>query len=196
MMKKPIFSGKEDIKFEGKTFQIISQPWNLGAKIKNLERARRSPGVRLIIVKNNKLLLTKEYRLELNDYDYRLPGGKVFDSLEEYKKALNSGKDMLLYAIEAAKKECLEETGLIVKKIRHFQTTQAGQSIVWDLYYFIAEDFEENKNGQKLEFDEEIHPEWKTFREIRDLCLKNEIREDRSLGVIFRFFVLNKIIKF
>lgn len=61
LMEKPKFSGDEEIKFEGKTFQIISQPWNLGKKIKNLERARRSPGVRLIITKSNKILLTKEY---------------------------------------------------------------------------------------------------------------------------------------
>lgn len=199
-MEKPTFTGNEDIKFEGKTFQIISQPWNLGNKTKNLERARRSPGVRLIIIKNNKILLTKEYRIELNDYDYRLPGGKVFDSLEDYKEALNSGKGMLQYAIEAAKKECREETGLIVKKIKHFQTTQAGQTIVWDLYYFIyyfiVEDFKENQKGQKLEFDEEIHPEWKTFEEVKKLCLQNKISEDRSLGVMFRFFVLDNIIKF
>lgn len=194
-MEKPIFAGKEDIKFEGKTFQIISQPWNFDGRIKNLERARRSPGVRLIIVKDNKLLLTKEYRMELNRYDYRLPGGKVFDSLEEYKEALESGKDMLEYAIDAAKKECIEETGIVAKKIKHFQTTQAGQTIVWDLYYFIVEDFEENKEGQSPEFDEEIYPEWKTFEEINELCIKNEISEDRSLGVLFRFFILNNMLK-
>lgn len=192
-MEKPTFSGREEIKFEGQTFQIISQPWNFGGKIQTLERARRSPGVRLIIVKDNKLLLTKEYRMELNGYDYRLPGGKVFDSLKEYNEALDSGKDMLEYAAEAAKKECIEETGLVAKKIKHFQTTQAGQTIVWDLYYFIVEDFEEK--GQSPEFDEEIYPEWKTFGEIKELCSKNKISEDRSLGVLFRFFVLNDTLK-
>ena len=50
-MEKPTFAGQEEVKFEGKTFQIISQPWNFGEKIKTLERARRSPGVRLIITK-------------------------------------------------------------------------------------------------------------------------------------------------
>ncbi len=42
------------------------------------ETAVRSPGVRLIIVKDNQMLITKEFRGELDDYDYRLPGGKVF----------------------------------------------------------------------------------------------------------------------
>ena len=192
-MDKPTFSGKEEIKFEGKTFQIISQPWNFGGKAKTLERARRSPGVRLIIAKSNKLLLTKEYRMELNDYDYRLPGGKVFDSLEEYKDALESGKDMLEYAAEAAKKECLEETGIAARKTKHFQTTNAGQTIVWDLYYFIVEDFEEK--GQNPGFDEEIYPEWKTFEEVKELCRQSKISEDRSLGVLFRYFILNNVLK-
>jgi len=31
-----------------------------------------------------KILLSREYRSELDRYDYRLPGGKVFDTLAEY----------------------------------------------------------------------------------------------------------------
>ena len=185
---KPI--GKEQILFEGKTFEIINQPFKAGGKLKNLEIARRSPGVRLIILKNNKILLTKEYRVELKNYDYRLPGGKVFDTLEEYKKALKSKTDILKFAIEAAKKECLEETGLIVKKIKHYHTSHAGQTIVWDLFYFIVYDFE--KSRQNLEFGEVIHPEWKTFDEVKDFCFNNKIKEDRSVGILLKFLMSRK----
>jgi len=48
------------------------------------ETARRAPGVRLIIVRDGQMLITREFRNELDDYDYRLPGGKVFDTLDEY----------------------------------------------------------------------------------------------------------------
>ena len=188
-MKKSELSGGEDVKFEGKTFQIVNRTFNFGNKTKKIEIARRSPGVRLIIAKNNKMMLTREFRFELDDYDYRLPGGKVFDSLEDYKKALKSKKDILAFAIGAAKNECAEETGLIAKKVRHFVTSNAGLTVTWDLFYFIVEDFAENPEGQKLGSGEEIYPEWKTFDEIKELCLKDKINEYRSIGVIYRYFL-------
>jgi 8-oxo-dGTP pyrophosphatase MutT (NUDIX family) len=78
------------------------------------EIARRSPGVRLILRDGDKILLTKEYRKELDAVDYRLPGGKVFDTLEEY----NAYKqDIEKYALRAARRECEEETGLIPQDI-------------------------------------------------------------------------------
>ena len=185
---------KENILFEGRTFQIVDKHFIFGNKSKSIEIARRSPGVRLIIFKGSKILLTKEFRRELNGYDYRLPGGKVFDSLAEYKKAVKEGKDMLKCAVEAAKIECLEETGLIARKIKHFKTSKAGQTIEWDMFYFLVEDFEESKKGQQLGFGEEIYPEWKTFGEAKELC-KNKFNEDRSLGILFRFFMLKGIVK-
>jgi len=58
------------------------------SKTWTLEFARRSPGTRLIIEKGDKIILSREFRHELGSYDYRLPGGKVYDSLDEYNKAL------------------------------------------------------------------------------------------------------------
>ena len=49
------------------------------------EIVRRPPGVRLLIVKEGNVLLTKEYRHEADGYDFRLPGGKVFESLRDFK---------------------------------------------------------------------------------------------------------------
>jgi 8-oxo-dGTP pyrophosphatase MutT (NUDIX family) len=71
------------------------------------EIARRSPGVRLIICDKDKILLSKEFRKELKGYDYRLPGGKVFDTLKEYNK---NKKNIKKYTLVAAKNECEEET--------------------------------------------------------------------------------------
>ena len=72
----------------------------LGDKKMTFEKARRAPGVRLLIIKKNKILITKEYRDEIGEFDYRLPGGKVFDKLEEYQK--NSDGNMMDFAIKAA----------------------------------------------------------------------------------------------
>lgn len=44
---------------------------------KGWERVVRAPGVRIILDDQNsgKILLTREFRHELDGYDYRLPGG-------------------------------------------------------------------------------------------------------------------------
>ena len=55
---------------------------------RTFELARRAPGVRVIIPDHRaagKVLLTKEFRRELNGGTSRLPGGKVFDTLAEFE---------------------------------------------------------------------------------------------------------------
>lgn len=184
-------SGPEEVLYEGNIFQVIKQSVRVKDQEKAFEIVRRSPGVRLMIVKNGCMLITKEFRYELNGYDYRLPGGKVFDTLEDYKK--NKDQDMLPFAQEAAKKECREETGLIASQVRHFATSQAGATVEWDLYYFVVEDFEESADGQELEAGENIEVQWKTFEEVQELCKNGNISEDRSLGMLFRFFLQSNV---
>jgi len=179
--------GLEEVVYKGKIFEVVKQPMRAGNKIVDFEIARRSPGTRLIIVKGNKILITREFRTEANGYDCRLPGGKVFDTLDEYNN--HRSENILPFAIEAGKRECREETGLIANNIEHFTTTQSGATVVWDLIYFVIDDFEVSGDGQKLEAGEVIEFEWKTFDEIKELCKEGAIAEDRTLGVLFRFFL-------
>ena len=104
---------------------------------------------------------------------------------------MRNKKNILNHAIEAAKKECIEETGLIIKKIKHFITSNAGLTVQWDLFYFIVYEVEQNKTGQHLEYGEEIYPEWKTFDEVKQLCLNDKIKEYRSVGVILSYLLKN-----
>lgn len=179
--------GKEKIAYEGKTFEIIEKQIKAKKRLFKFEVARRSPGVRLIIIRKNKILLTKEFRPELNSFDYRLPGGKVFDTLKEYKQLINKKQNPLDAAKKAAKKECTEETGLIPKNVKLFQLSKAGLTVEWDLFYFIIENFSGNIKNQKLEDDEIIYPEWKTFKQAKEFCLNGKIQEDRSVGVLLKF---------
>lgn len=178
--------GPEEIVYKGKIFEIVKQPMRAGDKRVVFEIARRSPGTRLIIVKGDKMLITREFRTEINAYDYRLPGGKVFDTLDEYRQHLS--QDILPFAIEAAKRECREETGLVAKNIKNFAIAQSGATVVWDLLYFIIDDFEEG-GTQKLEAGEVVNVEWKSFEGIKKLCKVGSITEDRTLGVLFKFFL-------
>lgn len=81
--------------------------------VKTFEKARRAPGTRLIIpVGEDSILLTKEYRQEVDGYDFRLPGGKVFDSLEEYNSFLQSDEDIIVPATKKQKKKLSKKSDL------------------------------------------------------------------------------------
>src|SRR5690348_11852646 len=83
IMSDERLQSKEEIFARGKLFEVVQLPQENGAV---LEVDRRAAGVRIIIPnkEDGKILLTREFRRELNNWDWRLPGGKVFDSLEEF----------------------------------------------------------------------------------------------------------------
>ena len=115
---------------------------NRETKVIKMNMVRRPPGIRAIIVnkKDKKILLSKEYRYELRKWDYRLPGGKVFDSLEEYKKALEN--DTVYKQVEkTVSKEVQEEVGIKVKNQSLIKVSLAGAGVVWDLFYYEITDF-------------------------------------------------------
>ncbi len=173
----------EEIKYTGRILEIVN--FKSGNKI--FEKARRSPGVRALIVSDNKILLSKEYREEIGDYDFRLPGGKVFDTLEEYKK--HSGEDLTDFAILAVVKEVKEEVGLLAENPQLIKVSKAGATVEWDLYYFLIQDFDKNANGQELEDGEDITFDWYSLEEVKQLAIEQKIQEDRSVGVLFTYIL-------
>ena len=77
-MAIPKPSGPEKVAYQGRIIEVVEQTMEVGAKTLTLEFARRAPGTRLIIpTSDGKISLTKEYRPEIQDYDYRLPGGNL-----------------------------------------------------------------------------------------------------------------------
>ena len=172
------------IKYSGRIIEVIEEKHGK----KTFEIARRSPGVRALIVKDGKILISREFRTEVGEYDYRLPGGKVFDSLEEYR--LHSNENIDGFAKEAVIKECYEEVGLKVKNPQLIKVSKAGATIKWDLYYFLIEDFEIDK--QHLEDGEDISFDWYDFNQVKQLCLDGKVQEDRSLAVILKFLILQE----
>jgi len=188
-MNKPEPIGDEEVMYEGRIFEVVQQPHQIGDRVINFESARRAPGVRLMIVHDGKMLITKEYRSELNGFDYRLPGGKVFDSLNEFQEARKLGKEMVEEAKLAAQREALEETGHVVEKMQHIHTTSPGATVSWDLYYFLIEDAHEHEDGQQLEDGEVITAMWKSFDEVKAMCLSGEIQEERSVAVLLKYLM-------
>jgi ADP-ribose pyrophosphatase len=175
----------ERITHQGNIIEVVHKEVLQNGKAKIFEFARRSPGTRLIIPKDGKILITKEFRHELDSYDYRLPGGKVYDSLGEYNAALEVGADISEAAKKAAIKEAFEEAGIKVKDLSLFLKSVCGATVMWDLLYFIVNDFEQAE--QHLEDDEDITFEFLDTNRVKEMCLNGSISEERSALVLLRY---------
>ena len=181
-MTEHVSNTQESIVFSGKIGEIVNTEQADG---RVFERYRRPPGTRLIIISpENQILVTKEFRNETGGVDLRLPGGKVCDTIEFYHELLSSGQDIIEAATEAAKKEALEETGLIVKNLELATVAKAGATVEWDLYYFIVRDYEAHVDGQQLETGEDIEVTWLSPYEIIEAVLNGHMNEWRSVGVM------------
>ena len=179
-------TGPEKITYQGKLIEVVHQLLQIGDKQILREFARRAPGTRLIIPTiDGKILLTKEFRFELQDYDIRLPGGKMLDTLEEYNAFLTSGQDLTKKARAAAIKEAREEVGIIVKDIELFGVSRCGTSVEWDLYYFVVQAYDEGDTA--LELGEDITALPTDIQEVKNMCLDGRIQEERSALMLLRF---------
>ena len=186
-MTIPKPSGPEKITYRGKIIEVVEQPMEVGGKMLTFEFARRAPGTRLIIpTLDGKINLTKEYRPEIQDYDYRLPGGKVFDTLEEYNAFIKTGKDIKAEAERAALKEAREEVGIIAERAELFAISKCGATVEWDLYYFIVSAYKE-AGKQDLEEGEHIVVVPTNIRDARAMCLDGRIQEERSALMLLRY---------
>jgi len=188
----PVLAGDEVITYRGRMIEVVVQQMRVGSTEIVYEKARRSPGTRLLITSpDHNILLTREYRDEVGGWDYRLPGGKVFDSLEEYSEAVRSGVDLLEESKQAAQKEAQEEVGIYAENISYLYTSKCGATVEWDLYYFKVNLPTEELGEQKLEPGENIQVGWYSPTDALRLALDGSLSEDRSAAVLMRY-ILNQ----
>lgn len=183
----------EEVVYRWKLFSLVHQKVDLGNDIiKTFELARRAPGTRLIILDQKwYILLSKEYRKETNNYDIRLPGGKVFDTLAEYENFLATDQDIQSAAIQWAQKEAIEEVGIQTDNLEFFAKSVSGATVVWDLYYFVVRDYTQTK--QNLEHGEDISFEFYNPTTVKTMCLDGTIQEDRSAMMLMKFLAKHNI---
>ncbi len=184
---------RQNVVYQGRIIEVVEEQVDLGGNIRTFEFARRAPGSRTIVVsKTGRVLLSKEYRREANGYDYRLPGGKVFDKLVEYNNFLAQEPDemrMVEIAEEGARKELAEEVGITDAKLEFLYLSKCGATVEWDLYYFVAYVADESLSDQRLEEGEDITAEWVLPGMAKSIALDGDkFNEDRSAAVLLRYF--------
>jgi 8-oxo-dGTP pyrophosphatase MutT (NUDIX family) len=183
-------NGEPIIHLEGKLGAIVQFPVLVdegeGYVQKMFERFVRPPGTRILAIKDEKIYFQKERRLETaNGFDWRLPGGKVVDRFSEYKEYLNKEIPEKV-VLEAAQRELFEEAGLKAENMTIYKKSVCGASVTWDLFYILAEGIQEGKR-KEVEAEEIVEGKWFTKKEIKDLISKEEIDEDRTVGILLRY---------
>jgi len=172
--------------YKGRIIGVELEEKEINGKIVKFEKAVRSPGVRIIAYTDNQVLLTKEFRYELNDWDYRLAGGKVVDKLEEYLPIREDSTKLNKAVEEAVRREAKEELGLDVKSMTLFKKSTCGATVEWDLYYYTINDFTESE-GNNPDEGEQIEKMWVSFKEASGMCMNGKISEERSAIVLLNF---------
>jgi 8-oxo-dGTP pyrophosphatase MutT (NUDIX family) len=171
------------VTYHGNLFEILQNE-------KGWEKASRAPGVRVILDDQvaGKILLTREFRTELNGYDFRLPGGKVFDSLAEYEAFRNTGADILEPATTKVIDEAREETGYDITNPKFINKSTLGATVDWDLYVFAATEFTKRDDGQRLEDGEQIETDlWFSYDEVRRMIMDGAMQEERIALALLRY---------
>jgi hypothetical protein len=143
--------------------------------------------VRLILTTTDgKILLTREFRSELNVVDIRVPGGKVLDSVNEFLAIRHDADKMHDAVLRAARLEAKQETGVDeIADLAVYHISTLGASVDWPLYYMTGNIVAQSE--QQLEADEAergIDVHFYTQDEVRDLLKRGEVREERSAAVL------------
>ncbi|HRN90237.1 MAG TPA: NUDIX hydrolase [Candidatus Saccharibacteria bacterium] len=192
MPEKEQFRPSEEVIKRGNIFELVHLSQEDG---RIFEVARRAPGVRVIIADkiNEKILLTREFRRELNAWDYRLPGGKVFDSLEEYGTFRGAGGDILVPAKSKAIDEAAEEAGIVISALHEVKKSTLGATVEWDLYIFEADAWSQSDSGQKLETGERIEADaWVSYKEAQAMIMDGKMQEERVALSLLQWLHIQK----
>ncbi len=184
-------NGDLTIHAEGKIGAMVQYPvlvdQGSGYVAKTFEKFVRPPGTRIIALnERNEVYLQKEARIEKNGaFDWRLPGGKVFDSFDVFQPHMFAPIDIAI-AQAAAERELHEEAELQAGEWEYLQTIPCGATVQWDLLYFVARDIQEASHDH----DEGEHIEdgaWYSYDQVEAMCKSGEIGEGRTVSVLLQY---------
>lgn len=157
--------------FKGKIFNIYQWEQKLfDGSYTTFEKAVRSGTVQVItITKENKIVLLREEQPGRSPF-ISVPGG-VMDPGETSE--------------ESARRELLEETGMICNELVLWKEQNFGGKMEWPTYYYIAKGCE-NGFEMKLDPGEKIELYEVDFNQFLEECEKDEFRNKFLSDMIFR----------
>ena len=157
--------------FKGRNFSVRQERVELaGGRVETHEHVWRTDGTRIIAVdERERVLLTHEFRHELGERDWRVPGGKI-DPGEETEAA--------------ARREFREEAGYEADTFRFLWATTPDSTVRYRRYFFLATGLHEV--GAAREPGEDLTVHWVPLDDACEKALVGEIREEISALALLR----------
>jgi ADP-ribose pyrophosphatase len=189
--------GPRDVVYAGKIIRVVRQRMRLpSGEIQTWEQAERSPGVRVVVLNGDGVLLTCEWRHEQQRYDYRLPGGKIFDSYDEFDLCRDDPEALARACRRAAERELREEAHLRIDAaaFKPVHVSVCGATVNWDLHYFAAEiDASHSTPWRTTHEGERLRCEFHSPGAVLELFKSGAIGEDRSAALLLRLILTDRL---
>jgi ADP-ribose pyrophosphatase len=136
-----------------------------GWKMKRSIVRHRGSAVMMPVDAKNRVMLVRQYRLPANQALWELPAGKM-----------DEGEN----ALQAAKRELIEETGLRAKTWKKLVSFFPSPGYVEEkMTIFLATELTAGES-QPME-DERIETRWFTKKELRDMIASNKILDGKTM---------------
>ncbi len=157
--------------FRGRNFVVRQEKVELpGGLVELHEHVWRTDGARIVAVDDRgRVLLTREFRHELGERDWRIPGGKV-DPTEDPE--------------QTAGRELQEETGYQAARLKFLWSTTPDSTVRYRRHFFIATDLTEV--GAAHDPGESMTIHWMSLDEACEKALAGEVREEISALALLR----------
>ena len=139
--------------FRGEIFDVYQWPQEMfDGTTATFEMLKRPDTVTVFAVKDNKLVILKQRQPNTGEF-YGITGGRMDDGETE---------------LDAAKRECLEETGMRFKNWKLIHVQQPVGKMEWFIYAFLATDLIDEV-PQHLDNGEKISIELMTIDEVKNI---------------------------
>jgi len=136
-----------------------------GWKVKRSVVRHRGSAVMMPVDKDNRVLLVRQYRLPANQLLWELPAGKI-----------DEGET----ALQAAKRELGEETGLSAKKWKKLVSFYPSPGYIEEkMTIFLATELTEGESHPMD--DERIETRWFAKKELRSAIETNKILDGKTM---------------
>ena len=149
--------------------------------VETVESARLPPGVRLVVARDDELLLLPDGPQGPGEPTWRLPGGPVFDSLPAFDAVAHGDRDVRDVVDERAPEVLRAQVGLDPVTSEHLFALAAASGVEFDLHYYAVSRFRPApREGNPSDAT------WVAHDEVRRACLDGRVREGRSALALLR----------
>ena len=172
-----------EVKYKDKTSK--DRKWLMCSRKDNPIADAARPDAVIIIAtidteQGRKLVVTKEFRIPINDYEYGFPAGLIDD-----------GEDIA----STVHRELKEETGLDLVKINHISTpVYSSAGLTDESCTMVLAEATGTVSAEFLEENEEIETILMTVQDIKDLLSSNKKIAAKAWGMLY-YYVQKKTIE-